>query len=146
MGPLELLAVRFPGNHFRGEIAESLAELVEQGTIRVIDILFAMKDAGGTLRIVEINDLEEDDFAVFDPFIDDDLTGMLSEEDVRELAASIDDNSSAAIMLFENVWATRFRDAILNADGEVIMSERIPKVVADELLGTDSYAWQRRAA
>lgn len=146
MGPLELLAVRFPGNHFRGEIAESLAELVEQGTIRVIDIMFAMKSADGTLTIAEINDLDEDDFATFDPFIDDDLTGMLSEDDVRELAASIEDNSSAAIMLFENVWATRFRDAILDANGEVIMSERIPKVVADELLGTDSYAWQQRAA
>jgi hypothetical protein len=145
MGPLELLAVRFPGNHFRGEIASSIAELVEQGTIRVIDILFAMKSADGTLTIAEINDLDEDDFAVFDTVIDDDLTGMLSEEDVRELASSIEPNSSAAIMLFENTWATRFRDAILDASGEVMMSERIPKAVVDELLGSDSYAWQRAA-
>lgn len=145
MGPLELLAVRFPGNHFRGEIAESLAELVEQGTIRVIDILFAMKSADGTLTIAEINDLDEDDFAVFDPVIDDDLTGMLSEDDVQGLAASIEPDSSAAIMLFENTWATRFRDAILEANGEMILNERIPKAVVDELLGSDSYAWQRAA-
>ena len=145
MGPLELLAVKFPGNNFRGEIAESLAELVEQGTIRVIDILFAMKDSSGNLTIAEINDLEEDDFATFDPLIDDDLTGMLSEEDARSLAASIEDNSSAAIMLFENTWATRFRDAILDAEGEIIINERIPKAVVDELLGGDSYAWQRAA-
>lgn len=145
MGPLELLAVRFPGNHFHGEIAKSLAELVDQGTIRVIDILFAMKGADGTLTVAEINDLQEDDFIAFDPVIDDDLTGMLSEDDVRELAASIEPNSSAAIMLFENTWATRFRDAILDADGEMIMNERIPKAVADELLGSDSYAWQRAA-
>jgi hypothetical protein len=145
MGPLELLAVRFPGNHFKGEIAESLAELVEAGTIRVIDILFAMKDSEGNLLVAEINDLPEDDFATFDPIIDDDLTGMLSEEDARNLAATIEPNSSAAIMLFENVWATRFRDAILNADGELVLSERIPKAVVDEILGTDSYAWQRAA-
>ena len=77
--------------------------------------------------------------------IDDDLTGMLSEEDARSMAATIEPNSSAAIMLFENVWATRFRDAILNASGEVVLSERIPKAVVDEILGTDSYAWQRAA-
>jgi hypothetical protein len=104
-----------------------------------------MKSADGTLTIAEINDLDEDDFAVFDTVIDDDLTGMLSEEDVRELASSIEPNSSAAIMLFENTWATRFRDAILDASGEVMMSERIPKAVVDELLGSDSYAWQRAA-
>jgi len=145
MGPLELLAVRFPGNKFRGEIADSLAELVEEGTIRVIDILFAMKDAEGNLLVAEMNDLDEDDFAALDPVIDDDLTGMLSADDVRTLAADIEPNSLAAVMLFENVWATRFRDAILNADGEVVLSERIPKAVVDELLGTDSYAWQRAA-
>jgi len=145
MGPFEILAVRFPGNNFRGEIAESLAELVEAGTIRVIDILFAMKDADGNLLVAEINDLPEDDFAAFDPIIDDDLTGMLSENDARDLAASIEPNSSAAIMLFENVWATRFRDAIVHADGELVLSERIPKAVVDEMLGSDSYAWQRAA-
>jgi hypothetical protein len=39
-----------------------------------------------------------------------------------------------AFMLFENVWATTFRDAVLNANGEIVMIERIPKAVIDELL------------
>lgn len=145
MGPLEVLAVKFPGNHFRGEIAESLAELVEGGTIRVIDILFAMKDSRGNITIAEINDLTDEDFAALDPVVDDDLTGMISEEDLLALADRMEDNSSAALMLFENVWATRFRNAILEADGEVLLNERIPKIVVDELLGTDSMEWERAA-
>lgn len=36
MGPLELLAVRFPGNHFRGEIAESLAEEIKRFREQVV--------------------------------------------------------------------------------------------------------------
>jgi hypothetical protein len=39
-------------------------------------------------------------------------------------------------MLFENVWATRFVDAVANAKGEVIISERIPRAMLDEMLAT----------
>lgn len=145
MGPLEMLAVRFPGNKFREEIAASLAELVENGTIRVIDIMFAMKDPDGRLIIAEINDLDDDTFAAFDPVIDDDLTGMLSAEDLQGLAGSMENNSSAALMLFENTWATRFRDAILDASGEVVLNERIPKSVVDEMVGMDALEYRRAA-
>ena len=47
IGPVEYLIVAFPGNEFRGEIAPALADLVEAGTIRIIDIAFAGKDADG---------------------------------------------------------------------------------------------------
>ena len=47
LGPVELLVIKFPGNEFRGEIAPALRELVENGTIRIIDLLFIKKDADG---------------------------------------------------------------------------------------------------
>jgi hypothetical protein len=37
-------------------------------------------------------------------------------------------------MLFENTWATRFRDALLGAGGEVVMIERIPKAAVDAMV------------
>ena len=43
-------------------------------------------------------------------------------------------NSSAAILLFEHVWATKFRDAVLDSGGELLASIRIPKDVVDEVL------------
>ncbi|MDD4568454.1 MAG: hypothetical protein PHU37_11180, partial [Methanoculleus chikugoensis] len=43
-------------------------------------------------------------------------------------------NSSVALLLFEHVWATRFRDAVLNADGRLIAGERIPKERVDAAL------------
>jgi hypothetical protein len=58
---------------------------------------------------------------------------MLTEEDVVYLTGNLEKNSSAAVMLFENVWATRFRDAIVNAKGEIILSERIPRQVIEEI-------------
>ena len=50
IGPVDLLVVKFPGNQFKGEIAPALTDLVESGTIRVIDILFANKDEDGENR------------------------------------------------------------------------------------------------
>jgi len=34
-------------------------------------------------------------------------------------------------MLFENVWANRFRDSLVAADGELVAIERVPKSVID---------------
>jgi hypothetical protein len=38
LGPVEYLVIRFPGNQFRGEIVPALADLVESGTIRTLDL------------------------------------------------------------------------------------------------------------
>jgi len=132
LGPIELLVVKFPGNQFKGEIAPALKYLAEDGHIRVIDILFVGKDQDGEMTVLEINDLDDDDFSHFDPVVSD-ITGMITVDDARQLAQGLDNNSSGAIMLFENTWATRFRDALLNANGELILNERIPKTVIDQL-------------
>jgi hypothetical protein len=79
----------------------------------VIDILFANKDENGKVEMVEVNDLDDDDFRHFDPVVTD-VTDMLNEEDVRMFASAAQPNSSAALLLFENTWATRFRDALVN--------------------------------
>jgi hypothetical protein len=60
IGPVEYLIVGFPGNEFRGEIAPALADLVEAGTIRIIDIAFASKDQDGEVAAFELSDLDTD--------------------------------------------------------------------------------------
>jgi hypothetical protein len=133
LGPVELLVIRFPGNQFKGEIVPALRELIEQDTIRIIDILFVGKDELGNTTVIELNDVDDETYSAFDPIISD-VHGLLTEDDVVRLTQKMENNSSAAIMLFENVWATRFRDAVLNAKGEMILSERIPKKVIDEMI------------
>jgi hypothetical protein len=133
LGPVELLVVKFPGNQFTGEIAPALAELVESNTIRIIDLIFARKDADGALTILEINDMDDEVFNAFGDVVGDELDGFLTEEDVVQLMQVLETNTSAALMLFENVWATRFRDAVLNANGQLVLSERIPHSVIAEL-------------
>jgi Family of unknown function (DUF6325) len=133
LGPVELLVIRLPGNRFRGEIVPALGELVESGTIRIIDFLFVKKDAAGVVTAVELNDVEPETYALLDPLVAD-VEGLLAEDDVQRFAAVLEPGSSVGMMLFENVWATRFRDAVVRAKGELVLNERVPKAVVDELV------------
>lgn len=134
MGPIEILIIGFPGNKFTGEVAPALAELVESGQIRVIDLVFVAKDGAGDVVAVELSDVDKTTSAAFQPYVDE-PSGMLSDEDIEDIAVSLPSNSSAALLLFEHVWATKFRDAVVGAGGVLIDSIRIPKEVVDAVVG-----------
>lgn len=128
IGPVEYLIVAFPGSQFRGEIAPALADLVEAGTIRIIDIAFASKDENGEAAAFELSDL--------DPEVREGLEnlgatsgGLFNEEDLMAAAEELDPNCSAALLVWENVWAKPVADAIRNAGGEVYDYDRIPHEV-----------------
>ena len=133
LGPMELLMVRFPGNQLTGDIVPAMTELVESGTVHIVDMLFITKDERGKVTVYEFTDLAPSLQGMFAPLYND-TTQLLNEEDAHELAASLENNSSAGIMLFENVWAARFAQAIRDAKGEVLLNERIPHVVIEEVL------------
>ena len=57
IGPVEVLAVEFPGNNFTGEILPALADLIESGTVRLIDLVFVTKDADGNVAAIEVSGL-----------------------------------------------------------------------------------------
>lgn len=133
-GPVELLIMEFPGNHFTGEITPALVELVRNDTIRIIDLLFVHKDANGDVLVLEINDLDDEDFGVFGDAVPDELTCLLTRDDALHIASALPNNCSAGMLLFENVWATRFAQAVRNARGEVVLNERIPHAVVEELI------------
>ena len=134
IGPVEILVVGFPGNQFTGEVAPALADLVASGLIRVIDVVFVTKDAKGDVVGIELSDLDEATIAAFNPHVEI-PSGLVSDEDIEDIAADLEPESSAAILLFEHVWATKFRDAVLGSGGELIASIRIPKEVVDEVVG-----------
>lgn len=131
LGPIEILEVKFPGNQFRGDIVPALAELVDSGMIRIIDFLFVGRDDGGNVLVTEFNDMGEALIAAFDPVVDE-ISELISDEDIATLSATLEPGSSAAIMLFENVWATRFANTLRAANAEIILNERIPLAVIEE--------------
>ena len=136
VGPCDLIVVKFPGNKFRGEIAPALASLVDKGTIKIIDILFALKDEKGDLTILELKDLDGDGVADVVAVVE--VDGAIGPEDVELAADGLEPNSSALLLLFENTWAAEVTQAMRDADGEMLFMERIPAAVVEKALAAQS--------
>jgi hypothetical protein len=125
VGPVEYMIVAFPGNRFKGEIIPELQNLVDAGTINVIDLAFVIKDAEGNMAALEAGDLDSDVGAAFAK-LGGVNGGLLNQEDLEAAAEELEPNSSAALLVWEDVWATKLRDAIVNAGGELLDLERLP--------------------
>ncbi|MGZ3666354.1 MAG: DUF6325 family protein [Ktedonobacterales bacterium] len=132
LGPLEYLVVKFEGNHFTGEIMPELEALRDKGLVRIVDLLFIQKGEDGTTSVREISDLDADEANRYGP-IAGDVLDLLSVEDVEDVAGRIPNNSSAAIALLEHTWATRLRETILNARGEVLEAGFVPMAEVEAL-------------
>ena len=125
IGPVDYAIIAFPGNKFRGEIAPALAELSEAGTIRIIDVAFVGKDTDGNVAAFELNELDDDVRAGLEKAGFE--RGMLfNEEDLEAAGEELEPNSSAALIVWENVWARKVTQAMRDAGGVVLDFERLP--------------------
>jgi uncharacterized membrane protein len=136
-GPIEMLMIRFPGDQISDDLVPAMTELVNEGLVHIVDLLFIRKDAGGSVAVFELGDLTPDLADQYAPLLTD-VTELLNQEDAYELAESLENGSSAGIMLFENVWATRFAQAVRASNGEVLLSQRIPNNVIEEVIAATS--------
>ena len=127
LGPVEYIVIGFPGNKFKGDILPALGDLVSNGTIRVMDLAFVSKDADGSVLAFELEDLatEEAEAFAFEKAVGD----LLCEEDLMAFADELKPNTSAAVLVWENLWARRFQETLLEADGILVDYARIPHEV-----------------
>ena len=135
IGPVEFLLLGFEGNRFDGRIAPAIAELVDKGLIRLLDLAVVIKDASGEVAILEMQELPED-VAEAVKTLAGDIRGLMSEADLMEVADNLEPSTSVAALLVEHIWSTRFQEAVRGAGGELLISERIPGDVVDEARAT----------
>lgn len=125
IGPVDYLIVAFPGNEFRGEIVPALAELVEAGTIRIIDAAFVIKDEEGNAAALEVTELAPDVQDALER-LGIEVTGLFNEDDLMAAGEELEPNSSAAMLIWENVWARTTAQAMRDAGGVLLDFDRLP--------------------
>jgi uncharacterized membrane protein len=125
IGPVDYAVIAFPGNQFKGEIGPAIADLVDSGTIRVIDIAFVGKGPDGDTVAMELTELDAEVQAGLDK-AGIEVGGLFNEDDLQDIADDLEPNFSAAVLLWENVWARKVTQAMRNAGGELVAFERIP--------------------
>ena len=136
LGPIEVLVVAFPGNKFNGQIVPALSDLVDANTISIIDALLVSKDETGEVSLVEFDELGVTEDAAVSALaaLFEGADGLLSDDDVDELSADLENNSSAAILVFEHTWFKPLRDAIVDSGGILLEDVHVPDSVVDEVL------------
>ncbi|MEU5075616.1 DUF6325 family protein [Streptomyces asoensis] len=125
MGPIDYLVVEFPGNRMTGEGFPLLVDLVDRGLIRILDLLFVRKDEDGSVVGMEVADLTGDgalDLAVFEGA----SSGLLGQDDIAEAGGALEPGNSAAILVYENLWAAPFAAALRRGGAQLVASGRIP--------------------
>jgi Family of unknown function (DUF6325) len=126
LGPISYLVVEFPGSKMTGEGFPILVELVDQGIIRILDLVFVAVGHDGTITRLELADIDGDgalDLTVFQGV----SSGLLDDSDLADAAAVLDPGSSAGILVFENRWANSFIGALRRGGAIPIASGYIPQ-------------------
>jgi Family of unknown function (DUF6325) len=124
-GPIDYIVVEFPGNRMTGEGFPLLVDLVDRGIIRILDLVFVSRDTDGSMIAMDISDLDGDgqlDLAVFEGV----SSGLVAQDDIDDAASAIEPGNSAAILIYENVWAGPFAAALRRGGAQLVASGRIP--------------------
>ena len=132
-GPLDFIALEFKTEQLKGEILPEILDLVEKKIVRIVDLVMIQKYADGSHEAVEVQQLAPELLGVFDP-LHAEISGIIQVEDIDMVAEAMDNNTLAAAMLFENLWAVKFKDAVLRANGKLLGQTRIPPEEIENVL------------
>ncbi|MGX4690538.1 DUF6325 family protein [Streptomyces sp. JNUCC 63] len=123
MGPVDYLIVEFPGNRMTGEGLPLLVDLVERGIIRIIDLAFVRKDTDGSVAALELREIGDGiDLTMFEGA----SSGLLDQSDLDDAGAALEPGNSAAVLVYENVWAAPLARALRRGGAQMVASGRIP--------------------
>ena len=137
LGPIDFLAIEFPGGHISAPGFEQLLSLADQGVIDILDLEFITKDSAGNALKVDVDELANPDAVDLSAW-NGASSGLLDRDDVDEIAAAMKPGSVAAVIVYENRWvlsliSTWRRDgAHFIADGGISASDVVAALDATE--------------
>ena len=131
IGPVQMLVLAFPPDaKFEGRVIEELTKLEGDSTIRILDLLFTMKEENGELVALDYQseslgaiagallgfEFEGDETPGEATGTTDHAFG-LTQADIEGVGASLEPGQAAGFLLIEHVWARDLKRAIRDAGG-----------------------------
>lgn len=143
-GPMQLLIIVFEDPEFHGQIRRELESVLEKRMIRLIDLLFVWHGEGENVTSLKATQLDEEERIHFGTVIRG-LIGYgaigqgiarggteegilaaahenygITKEDIMEITEAIPENTAAAILIIEHLWARSLKQAIHNVGGVLV--------------------------
>jgi len=131
-GPIDYILIEFTGDKLTGRAAEELVNLVERGIVHVYDVMVVGKDANGSMYMVDLAESSGQAGGFAD--LNGARSGILAEDNLREVAGAMQPGTLAALIVYENTWAIPFVAAALESGGQMIAGGRIPAEDVMEVL------------
>lgn len=124
-GAIDYVVIELPGQAVTGELIPSLLDLVDRQLIRIADVLLVVTAADGSHTALTPDDL--------DPAEVGDLgalagasSGLLGEDDAAAVAAIMQPDARALVLVYENLWSLPFAQSARRAGGQLIANGHIP--------------------
>lgn len=133
-GPAELIVAQFDGDRPSAGVVEAILDLVESGTVRLLDLLFVTRSTDGTIEILELAEVG-DEIGMTDVVLE--VAGLAGDDDVSEIAELIEPGRGGAVLVFEHLWAKTLASRLFEAGGRVVHTERIPAPVVNAIVATE---------
>jgi hypothetical protein len=125
MGPVDYMVIEFPGGQMSGKGLPLLVDLVDRGTIRILDLLFFRKLPDSSVMRIDLTGRGGDGDRGMEVFAGA-ASGLLDEQDVNAAAAVINQGSMAGIIVYENRWAAPLATALRRGGAQLVAGGRIP--------------------
>jgi hypothetical protein len=125
IGPIDYLVVQFPGSKLTGEAFPLLVDLVDRGIVRLLDLTFVRREEDGSVTGLELADVDGDgllDLTVFEGA----SSGLLGQDEMADAGALLEPGDSAAVLLYENLWAAPFASALRRSGARMVAGGRVP--------------------
>lgn len=131
-GPIDYIVVHFEGNKFDGSILKALGSALDNGTVALVALAVISKDIDGSVSELDVARFG-DTYAVEFMAKYGKKTERVMYEDLNEVADLLEPNSSAGLLVIEQLWAKPLKKALLDANGVLLAEGRIHPEAAAEL-------------
>jgi len=129
VGPIDYLVLQLATDRRDGSIADALTDLVQSGTITLLDLAVVQVDIDGTVAGIEL-----DAFGGQLTAFAGARSGLIGDDELADAGGILEPGTTAAILLYENAWARPFVAAAQSQGAEVLASARIPAAAVMDAL------------
>lgn len=124
-GAIDYVVIELPGQTVTGEVIPSLLDLVDRGLIRVTDVLVVVTAGDGSYTTLTPDDLDPAEVGDLGALVGA-SSGLLGADDAAAVAAVMQPDARALVLVYENLWSLPFAQSARRAGGQLIANGHIP--------------------
>jgi Family of unknown function (DUF6325) len=131
-GPIDYIVVGFEGNKFDGSILKALADAIDKGVIALVALALVVKDKDGAVTVMDVIEDKDGYTSEFTQKYKP-SEEKVDQEDIDEVGGLLENNTSAGLLVVEQLWAKPLKEALIKANGVLVAEGRIHPDAAEEL-------------